>query len=136
MPPQPDKLVQLYLRAQNLEQMRRIDEAIVFYEQAVAAHFDAAGPYDRLIAIYRGRDEHAEVKRVAKRRSITSGRSTTSARGTPRCGTAPTRPFARSPIVAERSSSRACAVQLVPPTVLPHASGSCTGSCSAPARTV
>jgi hypothetical protein len=66
MPPQPDELVQLYLRAQNLEQMRRIDEAIVFYEQAVAAHFDAAGPYDRLIAIYRGRDEHAEVKRVAQ----------------------------------------------------------------------
>jgi hypothetical protein len=59
------ELVKLYLKAQNLEQMTRTDEAVVLYEEAVAAGFDAAGPYDRLIAIYSERDAHAEVKRVA-----------------------------------------------------------------------
>jgi len=63
--PPPDEIVKMYLRAQNLEQMRYVDEAAELYEQAVAARFDAAGPYDRLIAIYRGRDAHADVKRVA-----------------------------------------------------------------------
>jgi hypothetical protein len=62
----PEDLVRVFLRAQNLEQMERIDEAIVLYEQAVRARFDAAGPYDRLIAIYRGREAHAEVRRVAE----------------------------------------------------------------------
>ncbi len=62
----PDEIVQLYLRAQNLEQMRRVDEAAELYEEAVANGFDAAGPYDRLIAIYLGRNEHAAVRRVAE----------------------------------------------------------------------
>ena len=61
----PEEIVGLYLRAQNLEQVRRVDEAVPMYEQAVAAGFDAAGPYDRLIAIYRAREAHAEVQRVA-----------------------------------------------------------------------
>ena len=61
----PEPLVRDYLRGQNLEQIGRIDEAIVLYEQAVAAGFDSAGPYDRLIAIYRGRRAHAEVQRVS-----------------------------------------------------------------------
>ena len=61
----PDELVKLYLRAQNLEQLRRIDEAIELYEQAVEHRFDASGPYDRLIAIYLGRNEPAAVRRVA-----------------------------------------------------------------------
>ena len=62
----PDELVKLYLRAQNLEQMRQVDEAIELYEAAVRGRFDAAGPYDRLIAIYGARDAHAEVSRVAE----------------------------------------------------------------------
>ncbi len=64
--PQPEDLVRLYLRAQNLEQIQRFDEAIVLYEEAVEARFDAAGPYDRLIAIYGARDAHADVRRVAE----------------------------------------------------------------------
>ena len=58
-------LVALYLRAQNLEQVERTDEAIPLYEQAVAAGFDAAGPYDRLIAIYTAREAFADVARIA-----------------------------------------------------------------------
>jgi len=54
----------MYLRAQNLEQMQRYDEAIPLYEEAVAAGFDAAGPYDRLIGIYIARDAHDEVVRI------------------------------------------------------------------------
>jgi hypothetical protein len=46
----------LYLRGQNLEQILQTDEAIPLYEEAVAARFDAAGPYDRLIAIYHERE--------------------------------------------------------------------------------
>jgi hypothetical protein len=61
----PQDVVSLYLRAQNLEQMRRIDEAVPLYEEAVAAHFDSSGPYDRLIAIYLGREQHADVVRIA-----------------------------------------------------------------------
>lgn len=61
----PDELVRLYLRAQNLEQMRHTDEAIALYEEAVRGRFDAAGPYDRLIAIYGSRDAHGDVWRVA-----------------------------------------------------------------------
>lgn len=61
----PEDVVSLYLRAQNLEQVRRTDEAVKLYEEAVASGFDSAGPYDRLIAIYRGRDQHADVVRVA-----------------------------------------------------------------------
>ena len=64
-PVPPDELVRLYLRAQNLEQMRHVDEAIELYEEALRGRFDAAGPYDRLIAIYGARDAHADVFRVA-----------------------------------------------------------------------
>jgi hypothetical protein len=63
--PDPAELVQRYLRGQNLEQMHRTDEAIVHYEQAVDGGFDSAGPYDRLIAIYREREQNADVIRVA-----------------------------------------------------------------------
>jgi hypothetical protein len=62
----PEDVVRLYLRGQNLEQMLRVDEAAGLYEQAVASGFNAAGPYDRLIAIYRGRDAHADVIRIAE----------------------------------------------------------------------
>ncbi|MFN2388264.1 MAG: hypothetical protein ABR575_01455 [Actinomycetota bacterium] len=55
-----------YLRAQNLEQLGRDDEAIELYERAVAARFDSTGPYDRLIALYSHRALHAEVIRVAE----------------------------------------------------------------------
>jgi hypothetical protein len=58
--------VKLYLRAQNLEQMRDVDDAVILYERAVSAKFDAAGPYDRLIAIYGARDAHGDVLRVAE----------------------------------------------------------------------
>jgi tetratricopeptide (TPR) repeat protein len=61
----PRDLVSLYLRAQNLEQVERTDEAVELYEQAVAAGFDAAGPYDRLIAIYTQREAFTDVARVA-----------------------------------------------------------------------
>ena len=64
--PPPEDLVRLYLRAQNLEQMRRFEDATALYEQAVEGRFDAAGPYDRLIAIYRSRDAHVDVRRVAE----------------------------------------------------------------------
>jgi hypothetical protein len=58
-------LVALFLRGQNLEQVERTDEAVALYEEAVAAGFDAAGPYDRLIAIYTEREAFADVARVA-----------------------------------------------------------------------
>ena len=61
----PDELVRLYLRGQNMEQMLRTDEAIPLYEEAVAATFDAAGPYDRLIAIYSEREQMDDVARIA-----------------------------------------------------------------------
>ena len=59
-------LVGLYLRAQNLEQVERTDEAVALYERAVAAGFDAAGPYDRLIAIYTEREAFDDVVRIAE----------------------------------------------------------------------
>lgn len=61
----PQDVVALFLRAQNLEQVRRVDEAVELYEQAVQAQFDSAGPYDRLIAIYSEREQHDDVARVA-----------------------------------------------------------------------
>ena len=63
--PRAEDLVRLYLRAQNLEHVRRVDEAVELYEQAVDGRFDAAGPYDRLIAIYRAREAYIDVRRVA-----------------------------------------------------------------------
>ncbi len=62
----PEELVRLYLRGQNLEQMRAVDEAIVLYEQAVAGGFDSAGPYDRLLYIYREREANRDIIRVAE----------------------------------------------------------------------
>jgi tetratricopeptide (TPR) repeat protein len=59
-------LVKDFLRAQNLEQIGRIDEAIELYENAVAAAFDSTGPYDRLIALYANRAQHTEVVRIAE----------------------------------------------------------------------
>jgi tetratricopeptide (TPR) repeat protein len=61
-----DELVRDFLRGQNLEQLGRTDEAIDLYERAVAASFDAAGPYDRLIWIYQNRKAHRDVIRVAQ----------------------------------------------------------------------
>jgi tetratricopeptide (TPR) repeat protein len=62
----PDELVQDFLRAQNLEQVGRTDEAIELYEQIVGERFDAAGPYDRLIWIYQTQGMHKDVIRVAE----------------------------------------------------------------------
>lgn len=61
------EIVERYLRAQNLERMGRVDEAVALYEEAVAAGFDATGPYDRLITVYGHRARHQEVIRVATR---------------------------------------------------------------------
>lgn len=58
-------VVKDYLRAQNLEQIGRTDDAVELYERAVAERFDATGPYDRLIAIYGDRAKHSDVVRVA-----------------------------------------------------------------------
>lgn len=58
-------IVKSYLRAQNLEQLGRIDEAIELYEGAAAAAFDSTGPYDRLIEIYSQRHQHEDVERIA-----------------------------------------------------------------------
>jgi tetratricopeptide (TPR) repeat protein len=60
------EVVKRFLRAQNLEQLGRVDEAIELYEIALAEHFDATGPYDRLIGIYSHRARHADVVRVAE----------------------------------------------------------------------
>lgn len=64
--PAPVALVQHFLRAQNLEQVGRIDEAIDLYEIAVAERFDSSGPYDRLITLYGDRAQHKDVVRVAE----------------------------------------------------------------------
>ncbi len=61
----PDELVRIYLRAQNYEHIRQTDDAVPLYEEAVAARFDACGPYDRLIAIYIEREAFDDVKRIA-----------------------------------------------------------------------
>lgn len=58
-------LVKVFLRAQNLEQLGRLEEAIVLYEQTISESFDATGPYDRLISLYSDRAQHKEVERVA-----------------------------------------------------------------------
>jgi tetratricopeptide (TPR) repeat protein len=60
------ELVKGFLRAQNLEQVGRVEDAIPLYEEAVERAFDASGPYDRLIALYSHRSEHDEVVRVAE----------------------------------------------------------------------
>ena len=60
------ELVKAFLRAQNLEQVGRVEEATELYEQAVAAGFDSTGPYDRLIALYSHQALHREVVRVTE----------------------------------------------------------------------
>lgn len=62
----PEDLVRSFLRGQNLEQVQRPDEAIEHYERAVAAGFDACGPYDRLIYLYLEREDHTHVRRIAR----------------------------------------------------------------------
>jgi tetratricopeptide (TPR) repeat protein len=59
------ELVTSFLKAQNLEQLGRTDEAVELYEQAVTHHFDSSGPYDRLIAVYSNQARHDDVVRVA-----------------------------------------------------------------------
>ena len=58
--------VKSFLRGQNLEQIGDVDEAVILYEKILEAGFDAAGPYDRLIALYADGGRHAEVVRVAE----------------------------------------------------------------------
>ena len=58
-------LVKSFLRAQNLEQLGRIDEAVELYEEMIASGFDAGGPYDRLIALYSNQARHKDVERIA-----------------------------------------------------------------------
>lgn len=60
------ELVKEFLRAQNLEQVGRDDEAIELYERAVGEGFDSTGPYDRLIALYSNQALHSEVIRVTE----------------------------------------------------------------------
>ena len=59
-------VVRAFLKAQNYEQVGKVDEAIQLYEAAVAADFDSSGPYDRLIHLYADMARHADVVRVAE----------------------------------------------------------------------
>jgi tetratricopeptide (TPR) repeat protein len=59
-------VVRGFLKAQNYEQVGKVDEAIKLYETAVAAEFDSSGPYDRLIHLYADMARHADVVRVAE----------------------------------------------------------------------
>lgn len=61
-----EQLVKDFLKAQNLEQIGRLDDAIALYESVVDHSFDAAGPYDRLIWIYQQQRRHRDVIRVAE----------------------------------------------------------------------
>jgi tetratricopeptide (TPR) repeat protein len=60
------ELVKRFLKAQNLEQVGRVDEAVSLYESIVEARFDSSGPYDRLIALYDHRARHSDVVRIAE----------------------------------------------------------------------
>ena len=60
------EMVKAFLRAQNMEQVGRIDEAITLYEGTVEQGFDSTGPYDRLIALHSSAARHADVIRVAE----------------------------------------------------------------------
>ena len=69
MPMEPHdgvEAVRMFLRAQNLEQVGRDEEAVELYEAVTAARFDSSGPYDRLIHIYADRSQHADVIRIAE----------------------------------------------------------------------
>jgi hypothetical protein len=59
-------MVQRYLRAQNMEQLGRMEDAISLYEEAVVGAFDSTGPYERLIFIYSDRAQHGDVIRIAE----------------------------------------------------------------------
>jgi tetratricopeptide (TPR) repeat protein len=59
------ELVKRFLKAQNLEQVGRIEEAVELYESIVEARFDSSGPYDRLIALYDHQARHRDVLRIA-----------------------------------------------------------------------
>lgn len=59
-------VVKAFLRAQNYEQVGKLEEAIELYEAAVAARFDSSGPYDRLIQLYADSARHRDVVRVAE----------------------------------------------------------------------
>ena len=60
------ELVKRFLKAQNLEQIGKVDEAVVLYESIVEARFDSSGPYDRLIALYDHQARHRDVMRIAE----------------------------------------------------------------------
>lgn len=64
-PPSGVRLVEAFLRGQNLEQVGREDDAIHLYESAVEQGFDSPGPYDRLIVIYANHARHGDVIRIA-----------------------------------------------------------------------
>lgn len=58
--------VKVFLRAQNLEQLGRVDEARDLYETVVEGGFDSIGPYDRLISIYSNEARHRDVVRITE----------------------------------------------------------------------
>ncbi|MGH2775819.1 MAG: hypothetical protein ACRDJT_10375 [Actinomycetota bacterium] len=60
------ELVKRFLKAQNLEHVGRVDDAVGLYESIVEARFDSSGPYDRLIALYDHRARHRDVVRIAE----------------------------------------------------------------------
>jgi tetratricopeptide (TPR) repeat protein len=60
------ELVKRFLKAQNLEQVGKVDEAVSLYESIVEARFDSSGPYDRLIALYDHQARHRDVMRIAE----------------------------------------------------------------------
>ena len=60
------EMVKAFLKAQNMEQVGRMDEAISLYEGTVEQGFDSTGPYDRLIALHSSAARHADVIRVAE----------------------------------------------------------------------
>jgi len=60
------ELVKRFLKAQNLEHVGKVDEAVGLYESIVEARFDSSGPYDRLIALYDQRAQHRDVVRIAE----------------------------------------------------------------------
>lgn len=60
------ELVRRFLRAQNLEQIGNVDDAVGLYESVIAERFDSSGPYDRLIFLYSEGARHRDVVRVAE----------------------------------------------------------------------
>lgn len=59
-------LVKDFLRAQNFEQLGRVEEAIELYEAVIGEGFDSSGPYDRLVSLYADAARHHDVVRVAE----------------------------------------------------------------------